>query len=130
MVGLLEEKLKTKQQFERRNTLESKAVPGIEMLSESKGYRMWNRKMKNVLEQCWRPARKILMWLDTVAAEAVSDEHDAVCDPLDAKIEAIYWRWRCYIEPHKDNKVTREEFDEMNKDLWGIGRQGEGRCVE
>ena len=86
MVGVLEEKLLTEKQYERRNILESKAIQGIETLSDSKGYRMWNRKLKNVLEQCRRPARKILLWLDTVTEQAVNDEHDAVCEPMSPKL--------------------------------------------
>ena len=63
--------------------------------------------MQNVLEQRRRPARKILMWLDAATEQAVNDEHDAICDPLDAKIDAIYRLEKDHIGPHKDNKVTR-----------------------
>ena len=90
MVGVLEEKLKTEKQYERRSILEGKAIRGIESLSDSKGYRMWSRKLKNVLEQRRRPTRKILLWLDTSAEQAVNDEHDAVCEPSAPKVEAIF----------------------------------------
>ena len=106
--------------FERRNILESKAVQGLDTLTESKGYRMWNKKVKNVLELLRRPARKILMWLDTVTEQAVNDEHDATCEPAAPKMEAIYGIWKDYIGLHKDNKVTKEEMEEFNKDLWAL----------
>ena len=60
------------------------------------------------------------MWLDAVADQAVNDEFDAVHDPAGAKVEAIYGLWKEYIGTHKDNKVTKEEFDDMNKDLFVI----------
>ena len=85
-INMLEDRWKREKQYDRRRILENKAVQGTEILSESKRYRMWNRKLKNVLEQCRRSTRKTLMWLHTVTEQAVNDEHDAVHDPMDAKV--------------------------------------------
>ena len=60
------------------------------------------------------------MWLDTVTEQAVNDEFDAVHDPTDAKFEAVFGLWKEYIGPHKDSKITREEWEDMNSDLWAI----------
>ena len=119
-VNELEGKLKAERAYERKSILENKAVQGLEPLSESKGYRMWNRKLKNVLEQSRRSARKLLMWLDTVTEQAVQDEFDAVHDPSDGKVEAILALWKEYIGSQKDQSITKEEFYDMNRDLWAL----------
>ena len=119
-IKMLEGKLKSERQYDRRSILENTAVQGIESLSESKGYRMWIRKFKNVLEQRRRVGRKILLWRDTVTEKAVNDEFDATHAPADAKVQTIYGLWKDYVGTHEDNKVTKEEFDEMNKDIWAI----------
>ena len=49
-VGVLEENAKTEKQYERRNILENKAAQVIGYLSESNGYRMWNRMSWNNTE--------------------------------------------------------------------------------
>ena len=115
-----EKKLKTEKPQDRRSVLEDKAIQGIESLSDIKGYRMWNRKLKNALEQWRRTGRKLLMWLDTVTEQAVNDEFDAVHDSMHTKMEAIYGLWKEYIGPHKDDRVSKEDFQETNKDLWDI----------
>ena len=39
------------------------------------------------------------MSLDRVTAQAVNDEHDAACDRLDAKLDAIHGLWEDYVGP-------------------------------
>ena len=51
--------------------LESKAIQEIGKLTEAKGYRQWNKKMKNALEQTRRQSRGMLEVVEKLTEEEV-----------------------------------------------------------
>ena len=57
-----------------RSILESKAVQDIDRVVDAKGYRQWNRKMKNAIEQTRMKSRPALEMLEKLTEENVQSE--------------------------------------------------------
>ena len=55
--------------------LELKAIQGIGKLTEAKGYRQWNKKMKNALEQTRNQSRGMLEAVEKLTEEEVIEFH-------------------------------------------------------
>ena len=55
----------------RKLILESKAVQEVERLSDAKGYRAWNKRMKSALEQLRVQSRAFLTYVEKLTEEEV-----------------------------------------------------------
>ena len=60
-----------------RSILESKAIQDIDRVVDAKGYRQWNRKMKNALEQTRQKSRPALEMLEKMTEEMIQEKQEA-----------------------------------------------------
>ena len=57
-----------------RSVLESKAVQDNDQIVDAKGYRQWNRKVKNAWEQTRPKARPALEMLEKMSEESIQEK--------------------------------------------------------
>ena len=55
-----------------RPILESKAIQDVPGIADAKGYRSWNRKMKNAMEQVRTKARNVLELVEKMTEEEIT----------------------------------------------------------
>ena len=111
------DKLETaKNQEFTEGILESKAVQSLEKITDGKAYRMWNKKLKNALEQTKKKSRRILVWLETLKENEVEQEIELGVSGM-GRIEAIKEMWK---QKTDKGEVIEQDIEEINRDIWAI----------
>ena len=57
----------------KKPILEHKAIESLKPIEDAKGYRMWNRKFKNALEQVRENTRRLINWIQSLKEQEVLD---------------------------------------------------------
>ena len=72
----IEEKVKAQITSQRGNwtgklILECKAILDLKPINDAKGYRVWNKKLKNAFDQARPRSREVINWLESVREKKV-----------------------------------------------------------
>ena len=74
-VSLVEERMKdqfgTRGGWTNKQILECNSILDLKFINDAKGYRVWNKKLKNALEQARPKSRDVVTWLETIKARKV-----------------------------------------------------------
>ena len=99
-----------------RPILESKAIQDVPEITDAKGYRSWNRKMKNAMEQVRPKARNALELVEKMTEVEITTKFSAA--GCTTKKEAIIM---ILEEKYGQSYRNLEESLEMaNRDMWSI----------
>ena len=99
-----------------RPILESKAIQDVPGISDAKGYRSWNRKMKNAMEQVRTRARNVLELVEKMTEEEITNKF--IIQGCTTKKESIVMILEeKYGHAYKD---LEESLETANRDLWSI----------
>ena len=105
-------------QFDREKSyhkpiLESNAIKEVPALTDAKGYRSWNRKMKNAMEQVRQKSRTTLELLEKLTEEEIQNKYTAGgCTTKKEAIEEVM------EEKHGQHYKDLEELLEIaNRDM-------------
>ena len=102
----------------KKEILESRAIQNLGNLKDAKENRTWNQRLNNAFDQA-RPqhARKIMNWLESVRENDINEikEESVFESPVEWVTE--------FYEAKKSTKhagITKEQLNEMNRDLWAV----------
>ena len=99
--------------------LESKAVSDLPKIADSKGYREWNRQLKNALEQIKPNARKVFAFVEQISEAQIADykRHNINDAAFECVMDIYDNQGNQYKAKYPD---IEEELEKMNRDLWSI----------
>ena len=96
--------------------LESNAIKEVPALTNAKGHRSWNRKMKNAMEQVREKSRTTLELLEKLTEEQIQTKY--IAGGCTTKKEAII---QVMEEKHGQHyKDLEEPLEIANRDMWSI----------
>ena len=76
--------------WKNKPILECRAIQDLKALIDGKGYRIWNKKFKNALEQARPKSREVITWLETIKEKRIIEtKGDDLDDTMGACIMTI-----------------------------------------
>ena len=88
----------------------------LSRVSDAKGYRDWNRRMKNAVEQMHRESRKAFVILESIPEKEITEYKDI--QQKRTYYECILDIYHAKFSVNHPNLAS--ELDALNRDLWAI----------